>query len=107
MARTPKRLSGPTQLTNAAVTKYTVPALTKTILRHIHVVNPGAAITFTASIGADAAAVRIFDAVTIPANSANDYFCYYVLDAAEVVQALASVTLQLVLTLNGDEITLG
>lgn len=107
MARTPKRLSGPTQLTNAAVTKYTVPALTKTIIRHIHIENPGAGVTLTMSIGADAAGTRIFDAFPIGANAVFDHFCYYVMEAAEILQALASVTTQLVLTVDGDELTLG
>lgn len=110
MARTPKRLFGPAQLTGAAATKYTVPALTKTVIRHIHVVNPGAAVTLTMSIGVDGAATRIFDALTIPANSAGlvPYpFVNFIMDAAEVLQAFASVTLQLVLTIDGDEISLG
>ena len=114
MARTPLRLSGPGQLTNAAVTKYTVPAVTKTIVRHIHVENPsGSAVTFTMSIGADAAGTRIFDAYSIPAaaagvtNSVFDHYCYYVLEAAEIIQAFAGTTLVLVLTIDGDQLTLG
>lgn len=114
MARTPKRLHGPAQVSNAAATKYTVPAVTKTIVRHIHVQNPSAApVTFTLTIGADAAAVRLFDAFSIPAAAAGvtanviDHWCYYVLEAAEVIQALAGTNNILVLTIDGDEITLG
>lgn len=110
MPATAKRLFGPAQLTNAAATKYTVPALTKTKIRHIHVVNPGAAVTLTMSIGADAAGTRIYDALPIPANAAGlvPYpFVYFVMDAAEILQAFASVTTQLVLTIDGEEITLG
>ncbi len=114
MARIPKRLHGPAQVSNAAATKYTVPAATKTVVRHIHVENPsGAAVTFTLSIGADAAAVRIFDAFSIPAaapgvpNSVLDHWCYYVLEATEIIQALAGTTNVLVLTIDGDEIVLG
>ena len=106
MPRTPKRLHGPALVTNSAATKYTTPASTKTIIRHIHIQNPGAAITFTLSIGADAAAVRLFDAVSIPTGP-YDHFCYYVLEATEIIQALASVTNQLTLTIDGDECTLG
>lgn len=98
-----RRLSGPSQLTNAAVTKYTVGAGVRGIIRHIHIMNPGAAINLTMSIGADAAGTRIFDARAIPANSEFDHFCYYVLAAAEILQAFASVTTQLVLTVDGDE----
>jgi hypothetical protein len=108
MARIPKRLHGPALVTNAAATKYTVPAVTKTIIRHIHVSNPsGSAVTFTLSIGADAAAVRIFDGYSIAAGAVLDHFCYYIADAAEIVQALASTTNVLVLTIDGDEIVLG
>jgi len=113
MARTPKRLAGPALVTNTAATKYTVPAATRTILRHIHVQNPsGSAVTFTLSIGADATAVRLLDAFSIPAaaagvtESVKDWFCYYVLEAAEIVQALAGTNNILTLTLNGDEYTL-
>lgn len=114
MARIPKRLHGPAQVSNAAATKYTVPASTKTIVRHIHVENPsGAAVTFTLSIGADAAAVRIFDALSIPAAAAGtfdnvvDHPCYYVLEAAEIIQALAGTNNILVLVISGDELVLG
>ncbi len=108
MARTPKRLHGPALVTNAAATKYTVPASTKTIVRHIHVQNPsGSAVTFTLSIGADAAALRLFDAFSIGAGGILDHHCYYPLDAAEVLQALAGTTNILVLTISGDELTLG
>lgn len=110
MARTPKRLFGPAQLTNAAATKYTCPAGTKAIIRHIHVENPGAGVTLTMSIGADAAGTRIYDALPIPAGSQGlvPYpFVNFVLEAAEILQAFASVTLQLVVTIDGDELTLG
>lgn len=108
MARIPKRLAGPALLTNAAATKYTVPALTKTIVRHIHVENPtGAAVTFTFSIGADAAATRIFDVYSIAAGAVLDHFCYYVLEVAEIIQALAGTNNVMTLTIDGDEIVLG
>lgn len=114
MARTPKRLAGPAQVSNAAATKYTVPALTKTVIRHIHVQNPsGSPVTFTLSIGADAAATRVIDAFSIPAAAAGvtanvvDWFVYFVVDAAEVVQAFAGTNNILTLTIDGDEITLG
>lgn len=108
MAKTAKRLFGPAQLTNAAATKYTVPANTKTIIREIWVQNPGASINLTMSIGADAAGTRIFDAYPVPAQSVMPLpFHYKILDAAEIIQAFASVASQLVLTINGDELTLG
>src|SRR5262245_43250264 len=100
----PKRLTGPAQVSNSAATKYTVPASTKTILRHIHVSNPtGADIDFTMSIGADAAATRIFDAYPVPANGVLDLWVYIPLTATEIIQAFASTNNDLTLTLSGDE----
>lgn len=108
MARIATRLAGPALVTNAAATKYTVPALTKAIVRHVHIQNPsGAAVTFTMSIGADAAATRLFDAYSIAAGAVLDHFCYYVLSPAEIVQALAGTNNILTLTIDGDEIVLG
>jgi hypothetical protein len=108
MARIAKRLHGPAQVSNAAATKYTVPAVTKTVVRHVHIQNPsGSPVTFTMSIGADAAGVRLFDAYSIAANTVLDHFCYYVLEAAEVIQALAGTNNILTLTIDGDEIVLG
>lgn len=108
MARIPTRMHGPAQVATGPATKYTVPALTKSIIRHIHIQNPsGSAVTFTLSIGADAVGVRLFDAYSIAANSILDHFCYYVLAAAEIVQGGAGTNNILVLTIDGDEIVLG
>lgn len=108
MARIPKRLAGPLQVSNSATTRYTVPALTKTVIRHIHVSNPsGSAVTFTLTIGTDAAAVRLFDAYSIAANTVFDHFCYYPVDVAEIIQTNAGTNNVLVFVLNGDEIVLG
>jgi hypothetical protein len=103
-----KRFSGPAQLSNAAATKYTVPSTTLSVLKHIHVSNTSAgAVNFTLSIGADAASTRIFDAYTIASGAILDLWVYFVLSAAEIIQAFGSVNNQLTLTLDGDEITLG
>jgi hypothetical protein len=108
MAKTPKRLYGPAQLTGAAATKYTVPAGTKTILRHIHFYNADTvARTFTLSIGSDVAGTRIYDAMSLAAGAEFDRWCYYVLEATEIIQAFADVTLKVSITLDGDELTLG
>jgi hypothetical protein len=70
-------------------------------------------VTLTISIGADAAGTRIFDAFSIPAAAAGvtgsvfDHFCYYVLEAAEIIAAFASSASVLVITIDGDEYTLG
>lgn len=106
MAVTPLRLHGPAQVSNAAATKYTVPGATKTVVRHIHVQNPsGSPVTFTMSIGTDAAGTRIYDAYTIAANSVLSVWCYHVLEATEIIQALAGTNNILTLTINGDERT--
>lgn len=108
MPRIAARFNGPAQVSNAAATKFTVSALEKWIVRHIHVQNPsGAAVTFTASIGADAAGTRIFDAYSIAAGSVLDHFCYYVMDAAEIFQAFAGTNNILTLTIDGDKSVLG
>ena len=104
MAIVQVRMAGPAQVSNAAATKYTVPSNRRGIVRHVHIQNPSAsAVTFTMSIGADAAGVRLFDAFSIGANSVLDHFCYYVMSAAEIIQALAGTNNILVLTIDGDE----
>jgi len=97
-----KRFTGPAVLTGAAATKYTCPANRTARVRHIHVSNPTAgALTFTMSIGADAAGTRIFDVFSVAANSVYDHFGIYVLQAGELLQAFGGVAL--VLTIDGDE----
>lgn len=108
MSRAALRFAGPALITNAAATKYTVPAASLAVIRHIHVENPTAsAVTFTLSIGADAAGTRLFDAYNIPAGTVLDHFCYYPVAAAEVVQALAGTTNVMTLTISGDLLTVG
>lgn len=108
MAKTAKRLYGPALIDDSVGTIYTVPAATKTIIRHIHLQNPsGSAVTLTLSVGADAAGTRIFDAYSIPANSTYDWWTYLVMDATEVIQADTDTNNILTITINGDEITLG
>ncbi len=108
MATVNKRLAGPAFVTNAAATKYTTPGSTVTIIQHIHVQNPSAnPVTFTMTIGADAANVRIYDAFVIGAGQVLDTFCKYVLQPAEIIQAFAGTTNILTLTLDGQELTAG
>jgi hypothetical protein len=108
MPRIANRFHGPALVTNAAVTKFTVAAGELAIIRHIHVSNPSAsAVDITMSIGTDAAAVRIFDGYPIPADSVLDHFCYYVMTAAEFLQALASTTNILTLTIDGERSVVG
>lgn len=109
MPRIANRFHGPAQVSSgAAVTKFTVAANEKAIIRHIHIQNPsGSAVAFTASIGTDAAGTRIFDSYSIAANSILDHFCLYVLEEAEIFQAFAGTNNILVLTIDGDRSVLG
>jgi predicted amidohydrolase len=104
MAKVQVRMAGPAQVSNAAATKYTVPANRRGIVRHVHVQNPsGSAVTFTMSIGADAAGTRLFDAFSIGANQVLDHYCYYILATTEIIQAFAGTNNILTLTIDGDE----
>lgn len=114
MARTPKRLYGPALIATGPATVYTVPALTKTILRYIHVSNPSASpVTLTVSIGADAAGTRFYSTYSIPAaaagvvDSVRQIFLYMIMDAAEILTLSAGTNNILVIVVNGDELTLG
>lgn len=99
-----KRMHGPAQVSNAAADKYTVAANRRGCIRHIHVQNPsGAPVTFTMSVGADAAGTRLFDAYSIAAGAVLDHYCKYDLEAAEKIQAFAGTNNILVLTIDGDE----
>jgi len=104
MAKINKRAHGPAQVSNAAATKYTVAANRRGVVRHLHVQNPsGGAVTFTWSIGADAAGTRILDAKSLPANTEIDDFGPYTLEAAEILQALSGTNNVLVLTIDVEE----
>lgn len=103
MARIATRFHGPALVSNTAATKLTVAANEKNIIRHVHVSNPTAgAVTFTMSIGTDAAATRIFDAHTVAANSVFDHFGLYVLEETEIVQAFSGTNNVLTLTVDGE-----
>jgi hypothetical protein len=114
MARIPKRLVGPALVATGPTTVYTVPALTKTIIRQIHVNNPSASpVTLTVSVGADAAGTRLLETYSIPAKAAGvtdsvrDIFLYLIMDAAEILTLSAGTNNILVIVVTGDEIVLG
>lgn len=108
MPRIATRFHGPAQVSGAAATKLTVAANEKNIVMNIHVYNPGpGTVNFTASIGADAAATRIFDAYPVSEDVPLDHWCLYVLDETEILQAFGSVANQLVLTIDGERSVLG
>jgi len=106
MATTLTRLYGPAQLGNSAATVYTVPGATTATIRDICVANTtGGAVTFTLSVGADAAGTRLYSAVSIPANSTFQRTGNIPLAAGEIVQAYASAATWLTLTIGGVEQT--
>ena len=101
---TAKRLYGPTTLAAAAADTYTVPASTTAIIRSIILTNGDtAARTFTLSIGADAAGTRLYDAVSIAANTTLYVPTFIVLTATQKIQAFADTANKVNLTLNGIE----
>lgn len=103
MSRINKRAHGPAQVSNAAATKYTVPTGMRFVVRHLHVNNPsGSPVTFTWSIGVDAAATRIKDAFSIAAGADYDDYGPYTVEAAELIQALAGTNNILVLVIDGE-----
>jgi hypothetical protein len=100
----PKRVHGPAQVSNAAATKYTVPTNIKAVMRYVHLYNPsGSSVNFTLTIGADAAAVRLFDAFPVPAAGPYPVWLYEPLVAGEILQAFAGTNNILVLTISVDE----
>lgn len=85
-----KRLFGPGLLTGSAVTKYTTPAGTTTVVKSILVCNTtGSAATLTMSIGTDAAGTEIFTAKSFAANDTVVIPCWIVLNAGDTIQALS------------------
>lgn len=90
----------PTKLGQVAVTTstsvlYTVPALTRTILKEISAVNTTAgALTLTVylvpSAGSPSAANAFYNASSIAANSRLQYNGTQVLNAGDTIQVLAS-----------------
>lgn len=102
--RVPKRLSGPAQLSTSAATIYTAPVDMRAMLRSVHVSNPsGSPVTFTLSVGADAAGTRIIDAYSVPAGAFKRWFFQIWMNPSEVLQAKAGTGSVLVCTINGFE----
>lgn len=100
----PKMLYGPAQLAAAAATIYTVPTGRIAVIKNIHVVNGTAGdLTFTMSIGADAAATRIFDKQMANAEDSFDSFAQFVMTAGQILQAYASAATSLTICVDGEE----
>lgn len=102
-----KRLCGPAFLTAAGVTYYTVPAGTTTVVRNIHACYSGSGSTITVTLGINGvtAALALYYQFGLPANGVLDWSGFQVLNPGDTVQALASSTNVVSLTLSGIEIT--
>lgn len=97
-----KRFYGPALLPAAAADLYTVPWGKRIRVLDTHVSNPSAgAVDLTLSIGADAAGTRVYDGLSIPADSRKDDFTPYELAAGEKIQGFASSAATLNLTITG------
>jgi hypothetical protein len=106
VADTPARLYGPARPTNAAADAYTSPAATITTIGKISVANPTASdVTYTLSVGADAAGTRVLDAIVIPAGTCQVFELGLVLAAAEKVQHFAGTTAVLNVVMDGIQTT--
>jgi hypothetical protein len=108
-----KRYYGPALIATGPATVYTVPALTKSVIKHIHISNPSASIvTFTLSIGADAAGTRLWSVYNIPAagvgisDNVRDIFVYIPMTVAEILTISAGTNNILNITISGDDTVL-
>lgn len=116
MAAIIKRLFGPLQISNVVTTRYTATTTpqTKARIRQVHISNPSAsAVTFTMSIGNDAAGTRLFDAVQIPPNTdpathgVVDYWMDQALEPGDTIQTNAGTNNVLVVSVSGEERPIG
>ena len=107
-----KRLVEGVELTNADVTQYTSPALTKTVIKAANVVNRTAgAVSITVNLvpsgGAVANANLVISALSIPAG--QSYQCpeliNQVLEAGDFLSAKASAGASLDFTASGVQIS--
>jgi hypothetical protein len=101
----PKRLAGPAALAGAPSSRYTTPAKTKSIIRHIHVQNPNSVLggTVGVAINTFAGGSTLLENYKLPARSVLDMACFYVLEAGEVIQDNGSTFFTI--TYDGEEYT--
>jgi len=114
MARIPVRSYGPAQIATGPTTVITVPAGEKLHLKNLHLSNPSASpVTFTLSIGADAAGTRLWSSYSIPAagagvtDSVRRIPMNEVMEAGEILTLSAGTNNVLVITITADRILLG
>lgn len=98
-----KRIIGPLQVATGPTTQYTAPTGIRAKIRRIHVNNPsGSPVTFTLTIGADAAATRLFDAYSVAAGGQLDVYGPFTVEPAEIVTTSAGTNNVLTLTVDAD-----
>jgi hypothetical protein len=114
MPRIPVRSYGPALIATGPTTVITVPAGEKLILRLIHVQNPsGSIVTFTLSIGADAAGTRLWQTYNIPAAAAGvsdnvrTIPVWIPMEAAEILTLSAGTNNILTITISAERVILG
>jgi hypothetical protein len=108
MTDTAKRMYGPAQPGTSTTTLYTVPALTTSIVRNIHVANTATvAKTITFGFGGTAAtAANLFaGAVSIPANTTYDWSGFLVMIAADTITALQETATSCTVIISGVEVS--
>lgn len=105
MTDTYKKLSQ-TQLPNLSAAQYTVPGATQAIIRSVVLVNTDSS-PRTVSLYTDgsAAANKILDAYTIPANTRVELNAVMTLAAAGAVWGVADVAAKVTMTVFGLEIS--
>lgn len=97
---------GPTALTSAAATIYTVPATLTSVVRHIRISNGTTAEeTVNVSVQTDATSNRILHDFAIPAKGIADWTGFLHLGTTEIIQASGSSAVSVVITLSGVEST--
>lgn len=108
MANTPKRLAS-AQLTAAAVTYYTAPASTRTIVKQIILTNVTAStatvsISFVNSGGSQGTTNRIVEQVSVPAYGIVTIDLSQVLETGDFISALASAATTINMRVSGVEV---
>lgn len=108
MANTPKRLAS-AQLTAAAVTYYTAPASTRTIVKQIVLTNvtgtlATVSISFVNSGGTQGPTNRIVELLQVPANGVVTIDLSQVLETGDFISALASVATAINMRISGVEV---
>lgn len=94
------------QIPAAAAAQYTVPGATQAIVRSIVLVNTtGAPVTVSLFVNGSAAANKILDTYSIPANTRVELNAVMTLAATNTIQAVASSAAAVTMSVFGLEIS--